>query len=296
MDGSGLSWSLILAAFGVGVVHTVLGPDHYLPFIMLAKARGWTRLRTILVTSACGVGHVASSVLLGGLGIVFGVAVAKLEIVESGRGNLAAWAIVAFGIAYALWGLRHALRSRAGLEAHVHGEEVHIHSHGLSPHGHEHRRAARISHRLSSRGRRGAVPSGVSDPRGAETYSTVRRAPRGEETPPGGVHRRPQQDAGEIYGLSADTTFWTLFVIFVLGPCEPLIPLFALPASQGRWDVALLTAAVFGIATLVSMVGITLAGLEGLKLVNLGPLERWAHVAAGSIIAAAGLSVIYLGL
>ncbi len=236
MDGSSLSWSLLLAAFGVGVVHTVLGPDHYLPFIMLAKARGWTRLRTVLVTSACGVGHVASSVLLGGLGIVFGVAIGKLEIMESGRGNLAAWAIVAFGIAYALWGLRYALRTRTGLEAHVHGDEVHIHSHGLSPHGHEHRR------------------------------------------------------------IGADTTFWTLFVIFVLGPCEPLIPLFALPASQGRWDVALLTAGVFGLATLVSMVGITLAGLEGLKLVNLGPLERWAHVAAGGIIAAAGLSVIYLGL
>jgi len=236
MDGSSLSWSLLLAAFGVGVVHTVLGPDHYLPFIMLAKARGWTRLRTVLVTSACGVGHVASSVLLGGLGIVFGVAIGKLEIMESGRGNLAAWAIVAFGIAYALWGLRYALRTRTGLEAHVHGEEVHIHSHGLSPHGHEHGR------------------------------------------------------------IAADTTFWTLFVIFVLGPCEPLIPLFALPASQGRWDVALLTAGVFGLATLMSMVGITLAGLEGLKLVNLGPLERWAHVAAGGIIAAAGLSVIYLGL
>ena len=236
MDGSSLSWSLLLAAFGVGVVHTVLGPDHYLPFIMLAKARGWTRLRTVLVTSACGVGHVASSVLLGGLGIVFGVAIGKLEIMESGRGNLAAWAIVAFGIAYALWGLRHALRTRTGLEPHVHGGEVHIHSHGLSPHGHEHRR------------------------------------------------------------IAADTTFWTLFVIFVLGPCEPLIPLFALPASQGRWDVAVLTAMVFGLATLVSMVGITLAGLEGLKLVNLGPLERWAHVAAGGIIAAAGLSVIYLGL
>jgi hypothetical protein len=218
------------------MIHTLLGPDHYLPFIMLAKARGWSRVRTVLVTTACGIGHVMSSVLLGGLGILFGVAVGRLETVEAGRGSIAAWAIVAFGIAYALWGIRHALRKRTGLEAHVHGEEVHIHSHGLSPHRHEHRK------------------------------------------------------------IGADTTFWTLFIIFVLGPCEPLIPLFALPASTGRWDVAVLTAAVFGIATLVAMVGTTLAGLEGLKLVRFGALERWAHVAAGLVIAVAGLSVIYLGL
>ena len=236
MDITSFSWSLMAAAFGVGVIHTLLGPDHYLPFIMLARARGWSRLKTAVITSVCGVGHVLSSIVLGGLGIAFGVAVGSLETVESGRGNLAAWAIVVFGIAYALWGFRHALRRRTGLEAHVHGDEVHIHTHGLHHHHHEKSR------------------------------------------------------------LGANPTFWTLFIIFVLGPCEPLIPLFALPASRGRWDVALLTAVVFGVATLVSMVGVTMAGLEGLKLVRLGPLERWAHVAAGCVIAVAGLSVIFLGL
>lgn len=236
MDMSTFSPSLLAAAFGVGVVHTVLGPDHYLPFIMLAKARGWSRMRTIAVTSICGLGHIGSSVILGGLGIAFGFAIGQLDSVESGRGPLAAWALVAFGVAYALWGLRHALRKRKGIEAHVHGDDVHIHSHGLHPHGDEHHK------------------------------------------------------------IGANTTFWTLFIIFVLGPCEPLIPLFALPASQGRWDVAVATAAVFGIATLVSMVGATLAGLQGLKMLNLGPLERWSHVLAGCVIAAAGLSVIYLGL
>jgi len=236
MEAQSLSWSLLAAAFGVGVVHTLLGPDHYLPFIMLARARGWSRLQTVAVTVGCGIGHILSSVVLGGLGIAFGLAIGRVETLESGRGPIAAWALVAFGVAYALWGLRHALRKRKGLEAHVHGDDVHIHSHGLSPHGHDHHR------------------------------------------------------------VGAKTTFWALFIIFVLGPCEPLIPLFALPASQGRWDMAVLTAIVFGVATLVSMVGATLAGYEGLKFVRLGPLEKWSHVVAGCVIAAAGLSIIYLGL
>ena len=236
MTETGMPLSLLAAAFGVGIVHTLLGPDHYLPFIMLAKARGWSRFKTVAVTAVCGIGHVASSVVLGGVGIIFGLAIARVESVESGRGPIAAWALVAFGVAYALWGVRRALRKSKGIEAHVHDGDVHIHTHGLSPHGHEHKK------------------------------------------------------------VGANTSFWALFIIFVLGPCEPLIPLFAVPASQGRWDVAALTAVVFGIATLAAMIGAVMAGYEGLKLVHLGPLERWSHVLAGCVIAAAGLSIIYLGL
>ena len=65
-------------------------------------------------------------------------------------------------------------------------------------------REARISHRCSSRGRRGAVRSGAYDPRGADSYLTVRGAPRGEKTPLSAVHRRPQQKTGEICGLVHD--------------------------------------------------------------------------------------------
>jgi len=54
------------------------------------------------------------------------------------------------------------------------------------------------------------VHSGVFDPRGAERVLAVRRAPRGEKTPPGAVHRRPQQEVGEICGL-------VFFMLLALG-------------------------------------------------------------------------------
>ena len=38
---SELIW-MVLAAAALGVVHTLLGPDHYLPFIFLSRARGWS--------------------------------------------------------------------------------------------------------------------------------------------------------------------------------------------------------------------------------------------------------------
>lgn len=230
---------VLLAAAGVAVVHTVIGADHYLPFIMLARARGWTRARTLLVTVACGAGHVASSILLGLLGLAAGAAIGRIEAIEGARGDLAAWAMVAFGTAYAAWGVRRALRRRAGYALHGHGEGVHLHAHGDHAHEHGHRHAP-------------AMPGA--------------------------------------------TTFWALFIVFVLGPCEPLIPLFVLPASRGRWLLASATAAVFALLTIACMAGLVLAGREGLRLVRLGTLERWAHPLAGGVIAASGLAVIFLGI
>ena len=85
-------------------------------------------------------------------------------------------------------------------------------------------------------------------------------------------------------------------MVFVLGPCEPLIPLFVLPASRGRWGAAALTAAVFGVITIITMVGLTLLGSAGLSAVRLRILARWDHAIAGAIIALTGFAVLSLGL
>ena len=48
----------------LGFIHTILGPDHYLPFIVLAKARKWSTIKTLVITFFCGFGHILSSVIL----------------------------------------------------------------------------------------------------------------------------------------------------------------------------------------------------------------------------------------
>lgn len=231
----GAGFSLLAAAGGVALAHTLLGPDHYLPFIMIARARRWSRARAVAVTAICGIGHVVSSLALGALGLLAGVAVGSLERIEQGRGSLASWALVAFGLAYAAWGARRAVRRARGLEPHEHDGHVHLHSRGDRPHRHDH----------SWRG-----------------------------------------DAG----------FWALLTVFVLGPCEPLIPLFVLPASRGRWDWALGAAVVFGVVTVATMVAATAAGLAGLKPLRSKGLERWRHVIAGGMIAASGGAILLFGL
>ncbi len=57
-----LNETAILAgtAASIGFFHTILGPDHYLPFIVLAKSRQWSSLKTAIITLLCGIGHILS--------------------------------------------------------------------------------------------------------------------------------------------------------------------------------------------------------------------------------------------
>lgn len=121
---------LILTAVSIGFVHTLFGPDHYIPFIAMAKAGKWSRMKTIWTTILCGIGHVGSSIILGFLGIAFGIAVSHLEAFESFRGNIAGWILIAFGFLYGIWGLRQAYRNRPHTHWHPHQDgSVHAHTH-----------------------------------------------------------------------------------------------------------------------------------------------------------------------
>ncbi len=100
------SWSLLLAVAGVTLSHTLLSPDHYVPFVAMARARGWSGRRAAWVTGLCGAGHVAFSLLLAVTAVWLGAAATGLERFDRIRGAVAAWGLVAFGVAFAALGLR----------------------------------------------------------------------------------------------------------------------------------------------------------------------------------------------
>jgi sulfite exporter TauE/SafE len=124
---------LLLTAASIAFIHTILGPDHYLPFIVMSRAGKWSQLKTIWITILCGIGHVGSSVVLGFVGIAFGVAFMHLQWVESFRGNIAGWGLIAFGVAYFAWGVRNAIRNRPHHHLHVHSDGT-FHTHGHTHH------------------------------------------------------------------------------------------------------------------------------------------------------------------
>ena len=229
---------LIITAASIAFLHTVLGPDHYLVFTALGKARGWQLAKTLRVTFLCGLGHVLGSVLLGGIGILLGAELARLVAIEGVRGNLAGYALLAFGLVYMVWGIRKAVRSRAHSHVHNHGDLVHTHKH---------------------------------DHHGDHTH----------------VHDEPAK---------ASITPWALFIVFVLGPCEALIPLFMYPAAQNSMGLVVAVALVFGTVTLLTMllgVTVTFLGLERLKLPAPG---HYAHAVAGASIVLCGSAISFMGL
>jgi len=140
-------WVLVGTAATIGFVHTVIGPDHYLPFIVMSRARRWSLPKTLLISFISGLGHVLSSVVLGFVGLALGIAVARLEGMESVRGSLAAWLLISFGFAYFVWGLWRALKKRPHSHAHAHSEsEEHEHGHvHQSEHYHLHGRREKAS-------------------------------------------------------------------------------------------------------------------------------------------------------
>lgn len=121
---------LTLTAASIGFFHTLAGPDHYLPFIMMARARNWSCAKTAWITFLCGIGHILSSVILGLVGIALGIAMIELELIESFRGDIAAWGLSTFGFVYMIWGIRRAVLNRPHTHAHSHEDgSAHLHEH-----------------------------------------------------------------------------------------------------------------------------------------------------------------------
>ncbi len=231
------------AAAVIGLLHTLLGPDHYLPFVAMARAGKWSLAKTVIVTALCGVGHVLGSVALGLIGIASGMAIFKLEEIESIRGDVAGWLLLSFGLAYAVWGIRRAIRFHAHSHAHIHLDgKSHSHQHD---HHHNH---VHVHH---------AAVAGADPDREARSVSP-----------------------------------WVLFTIFLLGPCEPLIPILMYPAAQkSMWGVLLVTA-VFGVTTLATMITIVTLGCVGIGASPFARLERYGHALAGLALLASGAAIM----
>jgi len=230
---------LLAAAASVGFFHTILGPDHYIPFIAMSRSGRWSLRKTTLVTIICGVGHVLGSLALGMVGITFGIGVSKLEALESFRGNLAIWAFIAFGLVYFVWGVRKAIRAKPHDHSHTHEDSKdHSHTH-VHTNGHLH------------------------------------------------VHKVKD---------SSNITPWALFIIFVLGPCEPMIPMLMYPAAKSSFSGLLMVAGVFGLVTILTMLGIVLVACYGINVAPSVKLERYTHAIAGAIISLCGISVLVFGL
>jgi nickel/cobalt transporter (NicO) family protein len=211
---------LLAAALSVALLHTVVGVDHYLPFVVLGRARKWSLRKVLGITAACGTGHVIGSIGLGFVGIALGTALGMMEWIESVRGSVAAWGLILFGLGYMAW---------------------------------------------SAKGLYQATEPGLGE--------------------------------GHDHGTKAESlSFWSLFIVFALGPCEPLIPVLMVPAFDQDWWLVAQVAGLFSVSTIGTMLIMATIGTLGLRLAPLKSVERYGNLAAGSAILVSGLAIQFLGI
>ncbi len=233
---------LILTAFSIGFLHTILGPDHYIPFVAIARSSNWSTKKTVWVTALCGVGHVSGSLVIGSIGILLGTMLMRLQLIESFRGEWAAWLLIGFGLAYLGWGVVQAVREVPHVHWHAHAEGT-IHSH-LHRHDTDH--------------------CHVHD--------------QFQITPTEGQTRR-------------SITPWVLFLIFVFGPCEALIPLLMVPIASSSYFTMAAVVVAFATATIGTMLVTVILILNGLKLIAFPNLHRYSHALAGCAILFCGVLI-----
>jgi len=248
-----------MAAF-IGFIHTILGPDHYLPFVMMSWARKWSAGKTALITVLCGLGHVGSSVVLGLVGVAVGIALDKVVSVESDRGDWAAWLFIGFGVAYLMWAIRALYRGKPHVHSHAHAalagsDHAQDHAHdGQDAHDHEH----------------------VADHPHEHKHTHL------------GEHSHVHDKAGAV-----SIAPWTLFVIFVLGPCEPLIPFLMYPAAKWGYPSVILVASVFSAVTIATMLAAVMVARMGVSFLPMAKMQKYAHVMAGATILLCGLAIVF---
>lgn len=206
---------LLMSTLSIAFLHS-LAPDHWMPFAVIGKAKRWSKMKLLFVTLVSGIGHVGSSIVLGGIGILLGFSLSRLTAIEQQRGEIALWLLIGFGIAYTVWGLKKARNYK-----------------------HEHIDASALN--------------------------------------------------------SKTITLWTLFAIFVLGPCEPLIPIMFLATEYG-WQGIILTSAVFSLVTIFMMLAQTILAHFGIHLIRHDIAERYSHAFAGLVIALTGVFILLLGV
>lgn len=208
-------WVLLTSTAFIAFIHA-LAPDHWMPFVAIGKAQGWSKIRLLWVTFISGLGHVGISIVFSVIGILLGFSLSRLKNIEGHRGEIAIWLLIGFGIAYMVWGIKKA-------------REHHHH------------------------------------------------------------------DIDQEQLKKKTVAVWTLFAIFILGPCEPLIPLVFLGYNYGYAGV-IGVCAIFSFITIFMMLAQSLLVFMGIQWVKSDIAERYSHAFAGLVIALTGVFVMALGI
>ena len=228
------SYLLLSTAVATALFHTLI-PDHWLPFVLIGRARGWTVRTTAMISGLSAMIHTALSIGLG-LGAVK-IGTASAHAIGETLARSSAVLLILFGLLYAVWAWRKG--------------------------GHFH-------------------PGG-----GLFHSSTKAPGCEGKEGDSHPEHLHYHADGEWIHGPNGHGGTY-LAVIVGMNPCILVMPIMLSSVEKGATTVALVIAA-YSVTTIILMMGLSVAGVVGIRRIRLPGVARYMEMASGMVIALTGV-------
>jgi ABC-type nickel/cobalt efflux system permease component RcnA len=233
------SYLLTGTAVATAAFHTLI-PDHWLPFVLIGRARRWRARTVATVSGASALIHTGLSVLLGLVAIRLGRE--AMEAIGVTLERVSGALLVVFGLAYAGWAWKKGGHFHPGGSMLHHGEE------GPDCDGHE-----------------------------------------GDVHP---EHLHYHADRQLIEGAGGRGAVY-LALIVGLNPCVLVLPILLAAAKHGARVIAVVSLA-YSATTIALMVGLSVAGVVGIRRFEPPGAARHMEAWSGLLIAAVGVAFCLL--
>ncbi len=252
--------SIMATGFVVAFFHAAI-PTHWLPFVLTARAHGWSKTKTLAVTAIAGAGHAVFTAILGVLVVWLGINV------DRWTGSVFPWIagglLIAFGFFYLI------KQARGGGHDHRHTPPgAHAH-HENNDRAHDHPHSHKHAH--------------------AHTHAN--------NYPPEHDRARPDQDAARTAApttrVSDRAAILGLLALLTFSPCEGFLPVY-LSGIRNGWTGFVLLSFVLAAATLAGMMLFTTLTMFGLDRFKLQALEKYESAILSVLLCGLGAAIIVL--
>ena len=304
---------LVFSVAAVGVLHTIV-PDHWVPITLIARERKWTKGQTARAALIAGTGHVTTTLMLGGIVWLAGVAVATqfghvVDIISS-------LALIAFGLWIGISALREMKTGHGHSHDHsytegdIHGPELEqimtplgvielsIFEHNIPPHFRI--TGLELDRYTLETVREGNITQTFEMENKGQYWQSIKSIPEPHEfsvhvklTHKGTMQRYTVSFTEGSHGHShaptkSKNTRTALLLILGSSPMIEGIPAFFAAGKYGI-GVMLVMAIVFAVSTIATYVLLCVYSMAGLAHVKLGAFEKYGEVMSGAFIAIVGL-------
>lgn len=122
---------LFLSSCATAIIHALI-PDHWLPFVLMARTEKWSERRTVLLVALAGLIHVVVTFVVAAVAILLGSSPARQLADRAGTSLefLAGLLLVLFGLGYGIGAHYREARAHSHGGSAAHGPPDHIHAHG----------------------------------------------------------------------------------------------------------------------------------------------------------------------